>query len=284
MRYLVVGKDGFIATRFIEYFKKNECQYAVTTRGTPSNENEYRLCLGGEDAVPDDIIDTYTNILFLASISSPDICNKDYDYAHSVNVSGTKNFIQRCLNRNARVLFFSSDTVYGETELAVDECSVPKPFGGYASMKHEIEKIFTGITLFKSMRMSYVISDQDKFTTYLRMCCKKDLQAQVYHPLYRNSIWIDDVLEATMSIFHNWQQHHNQYFNISGPELLSRIDIAQIYKRVVNPKLNYYAFRPEETFYSARPKKIELKFKLLKKILGRNPVTISEAYGFQTIN
>ncbi len=57
-----------------------------------------------------------------------------------MNVTGTSNFIQSVIDRGARVVFFSRDTVYGEREDAFDESAVCNPAGEYAEMKREVEQ------------------------------------------------------------------------------------------------------------------------------------------------
>ncbi|WP_434517227.1 NAD-dependent epimerase/dehydratase family protein (plasmid) [Dechloromonas sp. ARDL1] len=82
--------------------------------------------------------------LLTAAISAPDICAREHDRAWAVNVTGTSSFIQSVIDRGARVLFFSSDTVYGEREDSFDESAACNPTGEYAEMKREVEQRFFG--------------------------------------------------------------------------------------------------------------------------------------------
>ena len=100
----------------------------------------------------------------MASISAPDICAREHERAWSVNVTGTSEFISRTIERGGRVIFFSSDTVYGECEDPFDESALCKPAGEYAEMKHKVERRFIENPSFKSIRLSYVFSREDKFT------------------------------------------------------------------------------------------------------------------------
>ncbi|WP_434517189.1 NAD-dependent epimerase/dehydratase family protein [Dechloromonas sp. ARDL1] len=101
--------------------------------------------------------------LLTAAISAPDICAREHDRAWAVNVTGTSSFIQSVIDRGARVLFFSSDTVYGEREDSFDESAACNPTGEYAEMKREVEQRFSGNASFKAIRLSYVFSREDKF-------------------------------------------------------------------------------------------------------------------------
>ena len=61
-------------------------------------------------------------------------------------------------------------------------------------MKCIIEKKFLGHENFKSIRLSYVFSYKDKFSNYIKNISLNNKIAQVYHPLFRNVVSINDVL------------------------------------------------------------------------------------------
>ena len=135
IKYLVVGKSGYIATSFL---KKNLVGVCCTTS---NSENKHDLYLDLRRASEFDyrLIDENTIVIFLAAISSPDYCLENFNDAFNVNVKGTKYFIDKALARNSKVLFFSSDIVYGESRVAVDENTKIKPVGNYGEMKVAIE-------------------------------------------------------------------------------------------------------------------------------------------------
>ena len=66
-------------------------------------------------------------------------------------------------------------------------------------MKSEVEKRFLGNPFFKTIRLSYVFSREDKFTKYLVGCAQRDEEAELFHPFYRAIIHRDDVVEGALS-------------------------------------------------------------------------------------
>jgi dTDP-4-dehydrorhamnose reductase len=58
------------------------------------------------------------------------------------------------LDRDARVVFFSTDTVYGEQPEPFDESRPCRPLGVYAELKHEVERRFAAAPGFKTKRSS----------------------------------------------------------------------------------------------------------------------------------
>lgn len=268
---LIVGRNGFIAKKLLK-----RGQYKVTTSNELSSDDVY-LDLKNSESFDYSYINEQTNIIFLAAISSPDICNNNYDEAYKVNVTGTKSFIEEAIKKGAKVLFFSSDVVYGNTIENVDEDSKTNPFGNYAKMKDEVEKAFENEKNFKVFRLSYVLSKEDKYLSYLKNCVDKNEVAEVFHPFSRKVVYIEDVLEAIENILAKWDDFENQKFNICGEEDISRKDIADFYNKATANKLEYKILEPDDSFWEARPRDINITSIYLEKLLGRKPTKIQYA-------
>lgn len=271
----IVGKNSFIAKR-ISAEKLFNFDNVIYTSSTSSGD-VLVLNLETPEKFNYQLINKNDIVLLFASISSPDVCQKKPDLAYNINVTGTVRFIDSALRRNARIIFFSSDTVYGEAKTAVDENSSVNPIGAYAVMKYSVEKEFLNERNLKVFRLSYVYSRDDKYTSYLRKCTENNTIAEIYHPIYRNVIFIDDVVVATVSLLFRWEEYKNQLFNICGPHLLSRLDLANLYKDHVDPKLLMKVVEPDKDYYSARPKTIQMSSLYLENLLGRKPAPIVEA-------
>ena len=271
MKKIIIGKNGFIAKKLFE-----RGEYKATTSDELSSNDVY-LDLKNPESFDYSYIDEQTTIIFLAAISSPDICNNNHNEAYKVNVTGTKYFIEQAIRRDAKVLFFSSDVIYGNTIEKVDENSKTNPFGNYAKMKDEIEKAFEGEVNFKVFRLSYVLSKEDKYLSYLKNCIDKNEVAEVFHPFTRKVVYIEDVLLGIENIIEKWNEFDNQKFNVCGDEDISRKDIADFYNEAVENKLKYKIIEPNENFWEARPKDINMTSLFLEKLIERNPTKIKDA-------
>ncbi len=269
MSNIIIGKNGYIAKKLIE--KGN---YLATSS---SNNAELYLDLKEAKKFDYSILSKDSKIILLAAISSPDECNNNYEKSYKINVSGTKYFIEESIRKGAKVLFFSSDVVYGNTIEKVDEDSKTNPFGNYAKMKDEVEKAFENEKNFKVFRLSYVLSNEDKYLSYLKICIDKNEVAEVFHPFCRKVVFIDDVLESIENILLKWNEFENQKFNICGVEEISRKDIADFYNEEVDNKLKYTIIEPNGKFWEVRPKDININSIYLEKLLGRKPMKIKDA-------
>jgi len=269
---VLIGKNGFIAKKLLERGK-----YVATT--SEHEDTDTCLFLDLKDASNFDynLFNENTNIIFLAAISSPDVCNNDYSFAYKINVEGTALFIEKSIERGANILFFSSDVVYGNRTEEVDENAKTNPFGKYAEMKDIIEKKFANEKKFKVFRLSYVLSNEDKFLKYLQHCIDQHETAEIFHPFSRKVVYINDVLEAIESILKKWDQFPNQKFNICGVENISRKQLAEWYNLGNANLLKYTIVEPSEDFWKARPKDINIVSNYLSNIIGHQPTSIHEA-------
>ena len=135
---LIIGKNGFIAKQL---FKRNN-SYVLTTSDQTDCDCIY-LDLKSPNDFDYSLINSSTKIIFLAAISSPDFCEKNFKTAKKINLDGTIYFIKHALKNNAKVLFFSTDLIYGRCFFPVNETSLTSPFGTYALLKDKVEKEFS---------------------------------------------------------------------------------------------------------------------------------------------
>lgn len=259
----VVGATGYIGRRLIQMY--------------PDEVKKISLRLD-QDILEYDF-DTLNNdtIAFCAAVSEPSVCASQYEIARKINVESTIEFIEKAIQRSCKVIFLSSDLVYGMSKNNFDETKLINPFGVYAKMKTEVENKFLENPLFKSLRLSYVTSKEDKFTKYLIDCAEKNIVAEIFDPLLRSVVHRDDVVNVIFSLFKNWQICENQFINCGGPETLSRVDIVEVLKESVFNNIEYTVIKPDKKFYMDRPEIVSMRSPNLIKILGREPKFLKES-------
>ena len=275
MKVFVVGSHGYIARRTIQTLRDTKT-YVVPVSSRPG-AGELRLDLRWTQLFCYKEIVSGDVILMTAAISSPDVCRDRRDFALSVNVTGTSDFLSRCLDRGARIAFLSSDTVYGERTSYFDETANCNPAGEYAKMKHEVESRFLANPSFKSIRLSYVFSREDKFTKYLCGCVERGEEAEIFHPFYRSVVHRDDVVQGVIALASRWGEFPQSVINFGGPDVISRIEFAQAMKDSVLPTLRFRQIDPAEEFFANRPRIIRMKSPLLTSLLERPASSLRES-------
>ena len=199
-------------------------------------------------------------IVFTAAISSPDKCAQEYDFCWNINVTGTSYFIYEALKRNCKVLFLSSDAVFGDIQGKIyDEGSLTDAQTSYGKMKKAIEDEFKNNPHFKVIRLSYVASTKDRFISYCLKCIESGDEADIFHPFYRNVIVVSDVVDVVQWFAKHFDEYKPFVLDVAGKELVSRVRIADELNRYFNGKLKYSITLPEGDFYKNRPKTTQMK-------------------------
>ena len=203
----VVGSTGYIASRLIKHLN-TLTEINVMKIGRAADDDLY-LDLNLSDAFDEEYFEQIDFLIFAAAISSPDKCKNEFEQCWKINVTETQKVIRKALNRKCRVIFLSSDAVFGRNESAIfSEQSETLADTAYGRMKKAVEDEFKDESMFKAIRLSYVVSANDKFTKYCRACIASGEVAEVFHPFYRNCITLSDVIQAIEWLIQNWELKH----------------------------------------------------------------------------
>jgi dTDP-4-dehydrorhamnose reductase len=270
----VIGATGYIGRELLDRAKLDGVTY-----GTSSTETKGLITFNLDVASDFDYgrINPGDVVVLTAAISAPDVCARDHDRAWAVNVTGTVAFLDSAIVRGARVIFLSSDTVYGEREEEFDERASCHPAGEYAAMKREVEQHFAGNPAFKVIRLSYVFSREDKFTSYIAGCVQREEEADIFHPFFRAIVHRDDVVEGALALADCWNEIPEQVINFGGPKVLSRVEFAECLREVHFYDLRFEVTEPDADFFRNRPRFISMTSPIFERLLGRPPRSLCDA-------
>ena len=275
----LVGATGNIGKRVVE---KGGDEINVISRfelkldQRPLYYNFDAKTIGGTSIKEGDVI------VFAAAISEPSVVSAQFEKALAVNVDSTGEFIETALAKSCKVIFLSSDAVYGEVECGFDESQPVNPKGAYAEMKAIVEKRFERSNSFKALRLSYNFHKDDRFTVYLRQCAETGVEAEIFDPLYRSVIHRDDTVDAILNLAQDWKLGGDYtYINCGGPHNMSRKDIAKAVRDGALSNLKYKVTQPPAKFYGDRAAFSNMISPRLQKILGRGATTIRPAVALE---
>lgn len=213
--------------------------------------------------------------ILLSAISSPDACAKSTELAWRVNVTNTITLIEELITRGVRVVFASSDVVFGKHSGISYENSHLQPAGIYGDMKAEVEKAVSGNPLVKVVRFSLVLGKGDKFSEMLKVSASLGKKVSVFAGFERNIVSIDDVTEGIMRLVVSWDDFPEQLYNFSGPHLVSREEMTAALAQVI-PGLLYTVTEAPEGFWVNRERVIETDCKNFTRLLGRKPKNLEQ--------
>jgi len=261
----IVG-NGYIAgnlKRFLEMYYPN---YSVVSYGRQKT-NDAVLDLFNPEQFSYEILDSIDYVIFAAAISSPDVCANEYESAYQVNVIGTSSFIEKALMYNCKVIFLSSDAVFGFVKDTVDENSNTFEDTPYGAMKKTVEDQFKSSPNFKALRLSYVISSDDKFSKYLKKCHMDEEIAEVYSPFDRCCITLSELLDTIIYLIKEWKSFSSSFLNVCGNQLISRERIVEEWNLVYKGQLKYKVIEAPTTFFDNRPAILKMNSLYLHNIL-----------------
>ena len=262
---VIIGASGYLGCALYKAARK----FGLVIGTSVSDDKFLRLSLDEPENFDYDVVNEGDIVYMAAGISAPGICSQEPERAWKINVEGTSAVISNVLSAGARVIFLSSDTVYGERDEEVGESASCRPEDDYAVMKREVEGRFAERTTFKAIRLSFVFSYGDKFTAYLRGCADRRNVADVFHPFRRAVVHRDDVTEGMLVLGQRWNQFDQRVINFGGPEVISRIQFARTLRETVLPDLRYQSVDPGADFFKCRPRTIRMRSSYLASLLGR---------------
>lgn len=275
MKAALVGSSGYIAEFILKRFEDEQEIERVLKIDCSPDADAY-LDLSHAEKFDYSLLNEIEYVVFTAAISGPDKCAQEFDACWNINVTGTVYFIHEAIKRNCRVLFFSSDAIFGDIPGAIyDEESKTQAGTAYGKMKKAVEDAFKDESLFKAIRLSYVASVKDRFYTYCLNCIKNEECADIFHPFYRNVIVVSDVVEVVLYFAFHWNEYRHTFLNVAGKELVSRVRMADELNRFIGGKLKYAVSMPGEDFFQNRPQITQMRSIYMQKygILPDNTFT-----------
>ena len=270
MKIAVVGSSGYIAGYLLKRFEN-------VLKIDKSLEADADLDLEEAEKFDYSVLDDLDYVIFTAAVSGPDMCANEFEKCWNINVTGTEYFIKNAISHGCKVLFFSSDAAFGDipgeiyTELSETDAQTP-----YGRMKKAVEDSFKGNSNFKAIRLSYVVSKNDRFVSYCLKCLNTGETAEIFHPFYRNCITVSDVVNTVEWLVEHWNSFEPQFLNVAGSELVSRVRIADELNRLYDNKLKYVITSPGKDFYKNRPKITQMKSLYLDKFEILENMTFTE--------
>ena len=221
MKTAIVGSSGYIAGYLLKRIEN-----VLKIDQTP--EADEHLNLTEAEKFDYSVLDGIDYVIFTAAISSPDMCANEFEKCWNINVTGTEYFIKNAIAHGCKVLFFSSDAVFGdipgEIYIELSETKAQTPYG---RMKKAVEDCFKDDPNFKAIRLSYVVSKNDRFVSYCLKCMDTGETADIFHPFYRNCITVSDVVNTVDWLINHWEEYEPQVLNVAGNEYLNKYGILK---------------------------------------------------------
>lgn len=277
-KIFIIGTSGYLGKNIKEYFLSKGVKNKIICTSSKDNNQAIKFDLHTPNNFDYALIKRNDFVIFPAGFSSPDWVARNPEIATKINFESTVYFLSKLMDFGARVIFFSSDQVYGNQENLFDELHPENPQSLYGELKLSVENRLNYNENFKSIRLSNVFSKNDSFTKIIRSHSNSPSSFKIYSGLKRRTIFINDVIEGIYSLIMNWDEVMTSKVNFGGPKLYSREMIAKLFKKFIFKNFIYEINEDDKDFFNERPKIINMNSHFLEsKILKRSLTSFSHA-------
>jgi dTDP-4-dehydrorhamnose reductase len=248
-RVLVVGGNGFLGTKLTLADSKNTEFLSLPKNNWSLPEQDSGL----------------NTVVFLRSISSPTYVHLHPIESELLNIEQTSKYIHECLKHNLRVIFTSSDVVYGETgNSIVNENDSINPFGLYGTQKAKIENRFKDYPNFVSLRLSLITGSDSK----LRNILSNEEHPSIADTFIRSPINVRHVVNLIQTIASEKSSlFEHRVMNVGGREHISIFELAKIEAKMFNLNSPIKTL-PTKLDLEARPQSVRMYSRVAESFVG----------------
>lgn len=163
-------------------------------------------------------------LLHLAANKNVFFCEENRAVAHDVNYCMSETLARACENAGVRMVFFSSDYVFGAEDRMWRETDVPCPTTQYGRDKAASEAfICQQLDDYAIIRTAGLYGFPGDLTHVVRSVLSKGESFNAFSNLVNCPTWTGDLFAMLDFILEN---HRTGIFHCVGPEALSRFDYA----------------------------------------------------------
>lgn len=219
----MTGATGAIGMRLSQYLQKEG--YQVIPVGFTSRKNITSVDLRNELAVFQ-LLESCTPdlLIHLAALTNIRFCEQNKAASWETNYKITRLLTQACAQYNVRMIFFSSDYVFGKYDRLWTENDVPCPVNQYGRDKAAAER-FVQANLSNSaiIRTAQLYGIPGDLVELVRMTLSSQEKFAAFANLINCPTWIKDLFKMVSIIIHH---DYQGVFHCAGPEAVSRYQYA----------------------------------------------------------
>tara|TARA_B110000438_G_scaffold115208_1_gene112853 strand:- start:11504 stop:12385 length:882 start_codon:yes stop_codon:yes gene_type:complete len=140
MRYLIIGGTGVIGYKIVQHLlNENENVEFTFLNNKQVSKNSHLLDI--KDTIKTKKLIKNINpdiVIHCAGLTNIDLCETNKQLAESINVLGTKNIVESCIEVNAKIVYLSTSFVFdGKEKYTENDKTIPSTFYGVTKLKGE---------------------------------------------------------------------------------------------------------------------------------------------------
>ncbi|HSC52085.1 MAG TPA: SDR family oxidoreductase [Phnomibacter sp.] len=287
MRILITGVSGFVGRNLAAYWCKHP-GHDIAGMGRSSEKpamlsgSLQYLCCGLTNQ--QEVLETINHyqpdwVIHCAAMSKPNDCELQQELCYQVNVEATQYVIDACKATKSKLLFMSTDFVFGDNgPYAEEDQYAPVNYYGESKMLAEQFVKESGLH-WAIVRTVLVYGKQEPgmqptFPQWVSGQLQQGKNIKVFTDQLRSATYVQDLVCGIDAIV---QQNAKGIFHIAGEEVYTPYGIAQLVAAhfAYNPELVQPATRADFAEPARRPICSTLDITKAKSELGYKPHSLS---------
>jgi len=292
-KILITGSTGLLGEHLIHSAPTNTTLIGTFHTTEPrihsKNVRYTMLDLHNIDSIERLVKSTRPNVVIhCASLGNVDYCQTHKEEATRINTHATNAIFTACTSINAKFVFLSTNAIYNGKKPPYNELSTPDPIDHYGVTKFLAEQNLphnsNNVLIVRLMTMYGWNNPKERNNpvTWLINEFKKKSDLHIVDDVYNNHLYADDAARAIWKLI---DLNKFGVYNIAGPEVMSRYQLARLVAsmfnfkgKIISVSSSYFpslAPTPSNTSFSIakikkdilfRPKSIAAGLKHMKKL------------------
>jgi len=281
-KMLITGVSGLLGSNLAYYFKDKYDILGLYNSHPVLLDGIYteKCDITESDNIKRTISDFSPNIIIhCASLTNVDECEVDKEFTRLINVSATKNIVEEASDKDIKLIYISTDSVYDGVKGNFSEDDEVNPQNYYGQTKHEGELEVSKHSNFLILRTNlfgWNIQDKHSLGEWILKELKANKRINGFKDACFSTIY---TLELAKIIDIAIQKNLTGVFNCGSIDSCSKYEFALYIADYFN--LDKDLIQPisinDFNFGAKRGKNLTLNVNKLKNALNHNPPTISES-------
>jgi len=288
MIVIITGANGFLG-QHLSYFLLNKGIITIATGKGPSRLNNHdfnKIEYYSLNNIFAHDVDQLINkirpdwIIHNAAMSKPNDCHFNREECILQNVTATRNIVNAALKTNAKLLYMSTDFVFGENGPHNEE-DIPAPLNFYGESKLMAEEIIKNSNLdWIIIRPVLIYGKQltgtsNSFLHWVKNSLENNTPIKVVNDQFRTPTAVSDICKG---IYQAIMRDARGIFHLAGNEILTPYQMATMLAKHFQLDESLITPVTSDTFPEPviRAKLSGLKNDKAKRLLGFHPLSFEE--------
>jgi len=284
-KILVTGASGLVGRQITKdlvtknhdvysCYKSEKSEFGIITHLDISNHEQITQVLN--DIQPDIVI-------HLAAITDVELCEKEKEFAISINANSTKIIAQESKKHNSFFIYCSTDYVFDGKKCMNTEYDVPNPINIYGKSKLDGEFLSNNLSLPHAIVRTSTPFGVHPYKKSFPLWVKNNLESQreikVIVDQYTSPTYVPNLSSMIIEIA---MKEISGLFHLAGSTRISRFEFAKLIVNKLN--LNENLLKPskmdEMNWIAPRPRDSSLDVSKAMRILDNKPQKIEDSLDF----